>query len=119
MRIDLKKEIAKFMKELVKKADKSDLKTVESRLSTDLKIVESRLSTDLKIVESRLSADINWLKENMFTRDDFMQYMVLFDEMATEVKEARREQLLFASRFVDLDDTVNNHEQRIKVLETS
>lgn len=106
MSFDIKKEFKEIREILSQKADKADFEGFATK-------------SDLNIVEYNLSSEISWIKENMFTRDDFMQYMTLFDEIATEVKDARREQLLFASRFVDLDDKVHGHEKRIKVLEAS
>ncbi|MBI5753884.1 hypothetical protein HZA40_01950 [Candidatus Peregrinibacteria bacterium] len=55
--------------------------------------------------------------DKMLPRAEFLEWVHKYDGSLKEIREARQNRLLFESQFVDLDDTVAKHENRIKKLE--
>lgn len=58
-----------------------------------------------------------YIRENMFTKQDFMDHMSQLDEIYLEFKRTRDNNILIGKQLCDLDDTVAGHGKRITVLE--
>lgn len=55
--------------------------------------------------------------DSMLSKKEFYEWTYKYDDLLQEMRDARQNRLLFEKQFVDLDDTVAQHESRIKKLE--
>ena len=55
--------------------------------------------------------------DSMLSKKEFYEWTYRYDDLLQEMRDARQNRLLFEKQFVDLDDTVAQHENRIKKLE--
>ncbi|MCX6734897.1 MAG: hypothetical protein NTZ25_03215 [Candidatus Peregrinibacteria bacterium] len=55
--------------------------------------------------------------DSMLSKKEFYEWTYKYDDLLQEMRDARQNRLLFEKQFVDLDDTVAQHENRIKKLE--
>ena len=62
-------------------------------------------------------AEVEYIKENMFTKQDYMDHLGRLEEMISEFKHTRNNNILIGKQLCDLDDTVAGHSKRITVLE--
>ncbi|MFH1218287.1 MAG: hypothetical protein V1679_00400 [Candidatus Peregrinibacteria bacterium] len=85
----------------------------------EIKVILKNTATkdNLRFFKNFFEEEIARLEEKMVTKDFLMDYLTMLDEIVKETRESRRSRLLFEGQFVNLDDTVNNHGKRIKVLE--
>ncbi len=60
---------------------------------------------------------VNQRLDSTLTRKEFLAWVHKYDGSLKEIREARRNRLLFENQFVDLDDQVAGHENRIIKLE--
>jgi|GEM_PF-3015387 len=60
---------------------------------------------------------VNEKLDSKLDRKEFINWTHKYDGSLKEIREARQNRLLFENQFVDLDDQVANHENRIKKLE--
>ena len=62
-------------------------------------------------------AEVEYIRENMFTKQDYMDHLDRLDAMILEFKHTRDNNILIGKQLCDLDDTVAGHSKRIVVLE--
>lgn len=60
---------------------------------------------------------INEKLDSKLDKKEFIQWVHKYDGSLKEIREARRNRLLFENQFVDLDDAVGKHDDRIRKLE--
>lgn len=60
---------------------------------------------------------INEKLDSKLDRKDFLNWVHKYDGSLKEIRESRRNRLLFENQFVDLDDAVGKHDDRIRKLE--
>lgn len=58
------------------------------------------------------------LKETMVTKEEFYHRMDLFEPMLAEFRDFQITNVLTGRQLCDMDDTIANHEKRIRVLES-
>lgn len=114
---DVKKEFGKVKNGF--KAAKKEFKAIRKEFKTIRKEISKLASKEYvsKLFDLRFEYYMAEMKETMVTKEYFMTYMSTLEEMIREVRDSRNSRLLFEGQFVDLDDQVNNHEGRIKILE--
>lgn len=100
--------------DLKKMASKDDLKKAMSKMVTK----EHFDSTIAKLV-TRIEFDDfkEYISENMYTKADQDSLLKILDPMALGFKNAERVGILTGKQLCDMDDKINNHDQRIRVLE--
>lgn len=115
VRGEFKEEFKKVNSDISElKADVKELKNNSKNYVTKdhLNMVVSKLVTKVEFDEFK-----TFVYENMFTKQDYMDHMSMIEEMVQEVRDSRRDRLIFEGQFVDVDDKVNDHEKRIRTLE--
>ena len=62
-------------------------------------------------------AEVEYIRENMFTKQDYMDHLGRLDAMILEFKHTRNNNIPIGKQLCDIDDTVAGHGKRITVLE--
>ena len=108
----------KKVKEEFKKV-RSEFKGEFKKVNSDIKGVKSALDRAVSKLVTKVEFDEfkTFVYENMFTKQDYMDHMSMIEEMVQEVRDSRRDRLIFEGQFVDVDDKVHDHEKRIRTLE--
>jgi len=109
---DLKQDMQCFKTEIQK-----DMQDFRTEIKADLKHAIKQSETKLYGLIKMLFDSIEEIKAKMLTREEHQNSMELLDAYATELKDIREERILREKQNLHLDDTVNDHEKRIKVLE--
>lgn len=85
---------------------------------SDLKFKQIDRRFDKLTVEVvRNGEDIAYLKENMYTKQDHLKFMVWMDDAMKELRDSREGRVLMEKQALRMDDKLDNHEKRICVLE--
>lgn len=69
----------------------------------------SHMQEEFRVVNGKLDCKLD--------RKEFVTWVHKYDGSLKEIREARQNRLLFENQFVDLDDKVAKHDDRIKKLE--
>ncbi len=103
-----KKEFGKVKKEFVE---------VHKRL--DQCVTKTKFDLAMKQMVTRFEFEdfVQYVHENMVTKRDFMMLIDKMDDVLTEFKHTRANNVLIGPQLCDLDDTVAKHGKRITVLE--
>ena len=100
-------KIYKKLKEADKKADKR-FQQADERFNRFVQAASEIFAT---------KAEVEYIRENMFTKQDYMDHLDRLDAMILEFKHTRDNNILIGKQLCDLDDTVAGHSKRIVVLE--
>ena len=79
--------------------------------------MDKRMDSGFAYLITRQDEFEQWVKENMFTKKEFFEWAHRFEDSLIEIRDIRQNRLLFEKQFVDLDDKVAQHENRITTLE--
>lgn len=107
VRVDMTKQFSSARSEM--KADRESLSSFRSEV--DMRFRQSMLYMMGEFDE------VNDRLDTMLPRAEFLEWVHKYDGSLKEIREARQNRLLFENQFVDLDDKVAKHENRIKKLE--
>ena len=91
------------------KSEVGELRSEVGELRSGLKNLEIRVFSVIKDVEE--------IKNTMYTKEDHAKFMVWMDEAMTELRDARDDRKVTGRQITRLDDTVFDHEKRIRILE--
>lgn len=101
------------------KETKNEFKKVKSefeKVDDEFKKVDDEFKKVRRAI-AELKEEIREIKENMFTKKDWAEYMTRFEDVLQEIRDMRTHRVSFDYRFAALDDTVVNHEKRIRKIE--
>ena len=108
--VEVKKEFGKIRAEfqkIYKKLKEAD-KKADERFNRFVQAASEIFAT---------KAEVEYIRENMFTKQDYMDHLDRLDAMILEFKHTRDNNILIGKQLCDLDDTVAGHSKRIVVLE--
>jgi len=115
VRSEIRSEIRKSEKRSEKKLDKRFEKFKEELQEefTKVFVTKEEYGRDMISIHFRFDR----IEEQMYTKKDHEAFMILMDEMVSEVRAAREERILRGTQVLRMDDQLHNHENRIRILE--
>jgi hypothetical protein len=125
-RIDrIQRELNKMRKRLEKTITKSKAKEFATKWdfkrTVTVKDMEKFLGKEeaqkFFVTRFEFEESLAHVKEKVFTREEFFEYLHRFDDVLQEMRDVRDSRLIFEKQFVELDDTVAGHGKRITKIE--
>ncbi len=101
-----------LLREIEKLLDRKLEEKLEEKLN-------KKFEEKMKFFVTRVEFDreISYIKTNMLTKKDFFDYMAMYEDQLQEMRDHRNARLLTEKQMADMDDSIADHEKRIRVLE--
>lgn len=103
-----------IMNAMAKMASKDDLKSAMAKMVTRDHFDRA---IDMLVTKVEFYDFKEYIAENMYTKADQDTLLKILDPMSLEFKNAERVGILTGKQLCDMDDKINSHDRRIRVLE--